>query len=219
MEVVTPEEDPEKRPHRVVGHFVSAVIATLMRFWSTSMFVLFLRIPPRYFLREEKPGGNDKKQELQPITNWGKDCLLFKISDKKLTAKKALIYRIDVSGHCVHVLELRRGDSTGMDVRAGSVQAPKPTVTSLRCRSYQNFTCQVHACQSLTHISFQCLCVPLTVNMPTGWRSVLLVLKWAGGLQGTPSTSLMREGAAPVNLGGLIPEDLWGVIPEMGLNP
>lgn len=130
------------------------------------MFVLFPLIPPQYFLRGEKPGGNDRNQELQPVTNWGRDCLLFKTSNKNLSAKKALIYRIDVSGHCVHVLELRRGDGTGMDVQAGSVQPP--TISSLHCRSYQNFTCQVRACQSLTHISFQCLCVPLTVNMPRG---------------------------------------------------
>lgn len=30
-------------------------------------------------------------------------------SQKNLTAKKALICRMDVSGHCVHVLGLRRG--------------------------------------------------------------------------------------------------------------
>lgn len=48
-------------------------------------------------------------------------------SQKNLTAKKALICRMDVSGHCVHVLGLRRGDGTGLDVRAGSFQPPKPS--------------------------------------------------------------------------------------------
>lgn len=76
MQVVIPEEDAEKRPRHVVEHFFSALVGTLMRSWATSVFVLFPMIPPLYFLRGEKPGGNDKKQELQTVTNWGGSCYL-----------------------------------------------------------------------------------------------------------------------------------------------
>lgn len=135
MQVAIPEEDAEKRPHHMVEHFVSAVSATLMRSWATSVFVPSPLIPPLYFLRGEKPGGNNKKQELEPVTNWGKDCFLFKISKKKPLTAKALIYRIDVSGHCVHVLGLRREGWHRDRCPSRHFPATQPTVISLHCRS------------------------------------------------------------------------------------
>lgn len=99
--------------------------------------------PPHWFLlcifSEEKSleaNAKNKNYSLLQIEERTACYLRSKKKKKKnLTAKKALIYRIYVSGHCMHVLGLRSGDGTGMDVQAGSFQPPKPTVLSLHCRS------------------------------------------------------------------------------------